>query len=274
MPRLIVAVTMRDAMRRSDRTNMGGPKSDFSTTRWSEIGDAKTLDEVRRRSVIGDLVRKYWKPVYCYLRRKGYANEPAKDLTQGFFHELVLGGELLERANKAKGRFRTFLLAALNHYVINVYWANARKKRRPAGTVLSFATFDEGSISIRSKDMEPDEAFTYVWALELLQEVLSEVETGCRKDGKEKHWELFRIMVLKPIMFGRAAEPLSEVCTKLDISNKRKASYMIMTVKKRFQAVMRSRVRPHVDSDEDVEKEIQDVMAILSRNRRDRASAV
>lgn len=261
-------------MRRSDRTNMGGPKSDFPTTRWSQIGEAKTLDEVRRRAVIDDLMRKYWKPVYCYLRRKGYANEPAKDLTQGFFHELVVGGELIQRANKAKGRFRTFLLAALNHYVINVYWADARKKRRPAGTVLSLETFDEGSLSIRSKDMEPAEAFTYVWALELLQEVLAEVENGCRKDGKEKHWELFCAMVLKPIMCWTEAEPLSQVCRKLDISNKRKASYMMITVKKRFQVVMRSRIRSHIDSDEDVEKEIHDLMIILSRNRPGRTPAV
>ena len=269
-----VRLTVRDEMRRSDRTNMGGPKSDFPTTRWSQIGEAKTLDEVRRRAVVDDLARKYWKPVYCYLRRKGYNNEPAKDLTQGFFHELVLGRELIQRANRAKGRFRAFLLTALNHYVINVYWADARKKRCPAGTALPLETFDKGSVSIRSKDMGPAEAFTYVWALELLQEVLAEVETGCRKDGKEKDWDLFCAMVLKPIMCCTEVEPLSHVCSKLDISNKRKGLYMIMTVKKRFQAVMRSRVRPHVDSVEDVEKEIHDLMTILSRNRPDRAPSV
>ena len=261
-------------MRYSDRTDMGGPKSDFPTTRWSEIGEAKTDDEAHRRAVIDDLARQYWKPVYCYLRRKGYDNEPAKDLTQGFFYELVLGNELIQKASKAKGRFRTFLLTALNHYVINVHLADARKKRRPAGTVLSLETFDEDALSIGSKDMEPAEAFTYVWALELLQEVLAEVETGCRKDGKEKHWELFCAMVLKPIMYWTKAEPLSRLGRKLDIPNKRKASYMITTVKKRFQAVMRSRVRPYVDSDEDVEKEIRDLITILSRNRPDRTSAV
>ena len=261
-------------MRRFDRTDMGGPKGDFPTTRWSQIGEAKTPDEVRRRAVIDDLVRKYWKPVYCWLRRKGYTNEPAKDLTQGFFHELVLGRELIQRANKAKGRFRTFLLTALDHYAVNVYRADLRKKRCPAGTVLSLETFDEGSVSISSKDMEPGEAFTYVWALELLQEVLAEVEAGCRKDGKEKHWELFCARVLKPIMCWTEAEPLSRICRKLDIPDEGKASNMIITVKRRFQAVMKSRVRLYVDADKDVEKEIHDLMTVLSRNRQDRAPRV
>ena len=261
-------------MRSTDITNMGGAKSDFPTTRWSEIGEVKKLDEVGRRAVIDDLVRNYWKPVYCYLRRKGYANEPAKDLTQGFFHELVLGGELIQKANKAKGRFRTFLLTALNHYVINVHRADIRKKRCPAGAMLSLETFDESPVSVRSKDMGPDEAFTYVWALEILQEVLAEVEGGCRRDDKEKHWGLFCATVLKPIMGGTEVQSLPEVCKKLDIPNKRRAFYMIATVKKRFQAVMRSRVRPHVDSGEDVEKEIHDLMTILSRNHPERAHIV
>lgn len=261
-------------MRYSDRTDMGGPKSDFPTTRWSEIGEAKTRDQAHRRAVIDDLAKKYWKPVYCYLRRKGYDNEAAKDLTQGFFHELVLGKELIQQSNKAKGRFRTFLLTALNHYVINVYRADARKKRRPSGTVLSVETVEEGLVGIRSKDMEPGEAFTYVWALELLQEVLEEVEAGCRRDGKEKDWELFCSTVLKPIMDLTEAESLSRACGRLDIPNKRRALYMIKTMKERFRAVLRSRVRPHVDSDEYVEEEIQDLMNILSRNRPDEASAV
>lgn len=194
---------------------MGGQKSDFPTTRWSEIGAAGADDQTRRSQVIDSLAAKYWKPVYCYLRRRGYANDPAKDLTQGFFCELVLGQELIRRANKAKGRFRTFLLTALNHYVSNIHRAQLREKRHPKGTILSLQEFDEPSVSLTAKDMKPDEAFTYVWALELLQEVLAEVETGCRLDGKTKHWEVFRARVLEPIMHGAKAKPLGRLCAQL-----------------------------------------------------------
>jgi len=246
---------------------MGGPREDFPTTRWSRIGEARTSDEARRRAVVDYLVGKYWKPVYCYLRRKGYDNEPAKDLTQGFFHELVLGRDLIQKANKAKGRFRTFLLTALDHYVSNVRRAEYREKRSPTGTLVSLEAFEEGPVSLRSKDMRPDEAFTYVWAMDLLHDVLGQVEAGCGKDGREKHWEVFRARVLGPIMSGARAEPLGELCRKYDIENEAKASNMVITVKRRFQAVMRSRVRLYVDADHDVDKEIQDLMAVLSRNR-------
>lgn len=98
---------------------MGGYDSRFYTTCWTVIADSNTDDETRNRLIINDLLSRYWKPVCCYLRRKGHDNESAKDLTQGFFCEIVLGRELIKKANKRKGRFRTFLLTALDRYVIS-----------------------------------------------------------------------------------------------------------------------------------------------------------
>jgi len=96
-----------------DETSMGGTAKAFLTTHWSLIKDIKSDDE-RNRSLAGLLIRRYWKPVYFYLRRKGYNNEQAKDLTQGFFHEVVLSRKLVQTADPAKGRFRSLLLSAWN----------------------------------------------------------------------------------------------------------------------------------------------------------------
>ena len=98
-------------MREKDQTDMGGERETFLTTHWSLIEDVQSGDD-KDRALIGLLLDKYWKPVYCYLRRKGYNNEQAKDLTQGFFHEVVLSRELVRRADQSKGRFRSFLLHA------------------------------------------------------------------------------------------------------------------------------------------------------------------
>jgi len=73
-------------MRGNDYTSMGGTGQVFLTTHWSFIEDAGSTDEDKNRALVGLLLNRYWKPVYCYLRRKGYNNEQAKDLTQGFFH--------------------------------------------------------------------------------------------------------------------------------------------------------------------------------------------
>ena len=97
---------------------MGGERESFLSTHWSLINDVKTHPE-QDRALIGLLLQQYWKPVYCYLRRRGYHNEQAKDLTQAFLHEVVLNRHLVDRADPSKGRFRTFLLHALNQYLLD-----------------------------------------------------------------------------------------------------------------------------------------------------------
>ena len=243
---------------------MGGSKGVFPTTHWSLLEEAKTYDDVRQRLVMETLVKTYWKPVYCYLRRKGYANEPAKDLTQGFFHELVIGRELVQQADQAKGRFRTFLLTSLDNYVISAYRNRTRKKRYPKGHVVALSAYDHGSLPLASQYMRPDEAFTYVWASTLLDDVLEEVKDLCHKDDMDAHWKLFFARVVDPILNGTEPDSLGELCNQIGLKSKAKASNMIVTVKRRFQSAMRDRVRRYVDSDEDVDQEIHDLMKILS----------
>lgn len=169
-------------MRRSGKTSMGGTKSRFQTTHWSEIRNARTHDEARRRIIINGLIKKYWKPIYCYLRRKGYGNEPAKDLTQGFFHEIVLGKDIVQQADEARGRFRTFLLTALNHYITSVHRANVAGKRHPKDGVVSLEEFDEESMSLAAKDMKPEDVFTYVWASSVSHRIPCPFHHPSRKD--------------------------------------------------------------------------------------------
>lgn len=197
---------------------MGGTKSRFQTTHWSEIRNAGTHDEARRRIVIDGLIKRYWKPIYCYLRRKGYGNEPAKDLTQGFFHEIVLGKDIVQQADEAKGRFRTFLLTALNHYITSVHRANVAGKRHPKYGVVSLEEFDEETMSLAAKDMKPEDVFTYVWASVLMDDVLAEVKEGCIQDGKRIHWEVFQARVLDPIMTGVEPITVSELCKRFGIA--------------------------------------------------------
>jgi hypothetical protein len=84
--------------RRHDQTDMGGTGEVFLTTHWSLIEDIKSKDD-KDRALMDLLLNRYWKPVYCYLRHKRYDNEDAKDLTQGFFHEVVLNRNLVQRAD-------------------------------------------------------------------------------------------------------------------------------------------------------------------------------
>ena len=129
-------------LHRDNDTDMGGVGKEFLTTHWSLIEETIASEDDRNQALIELLIAKYWKPVYCYLRRKGYGNEEAKDLTQGFFQDIVLGRRLIDDADRTKGRFRSFLLTALNHYLINVRHKESAKRHIPKSKLHSMNTLE------------------------------------------------------------------------------------------------------------------------------------
>jgi RNA polymerase sigma-70 factor (ECF subfamily) len=253
--------------RGGDRTEAGGVDGRFRTTHWTQIRRARTLDDARRRAVLDQVLTRYWKPVYCFLRRRGHDNETAKDLTQGFFQEVVLGRDLVQRAEADRGRFRTFLLTALDHYVTSVHRAASAQRRDPGEPIVSIEGLGPGTLPEPAPSTNPVEAFNYAWASALLDAVLEEVERDYVARGRETHWAVFHARVIAPIMDGEPPPPLGELCERHGIRSEMTASNMIVTVKRRFQTVMREHVRQFVESDADVDQEIQELIAMLSRGR-------
>jgi len=253
-------------MRGDNRTVMGGGDGMFHTTRWPRILGVQTQDEDGKSVLLGAIVEQYWKPAYCYLRRKGLDNEAAKDLTQGFFTEVVLGRHLVEKADPHRGRFRTFLLASLNNYVTSVGRADRAEKRAPPGKLVSLQGLDDADIPEPDPRLSPDAAFHHAWATAVLEDVLREIESQYRQAGKAVHWEVFRERVLGPILGQDEPPTLPELCAKHHIERPEQISSMIVTVKRKFRAVLRSRLRSSVESAADVDAEIHRLMQILSQS--------
>jgi len=250
----------------SDRTSIGGESGRFRTTHWTELRNARTLDETRKRQTVNNLIRSYWKPVYCFLRRRGYANEPAKDLTQGFFHEVVLGRELFQRADQAKGRFRTFLLTALKRYAIDVHNKQTAGKHAPAGEMVTLDTAEMADFLESRAELEPDRVFYHLWASQILNEVLTEVKDKCCRSGQETYWQVFHAKVVVPIMDSTDPPALRDLCARFGIDDETAASNMILTVKRRFRSAMRRHLRQFVESDAEVEDEFKEILGILSKD--------
>ncbi len=248
----------------SDRTHIEG-KSRFETTHWSVVRAVKTDDQTRRHLMVGNLTATYWKPVYCYLRRKGYNNEDAKDLTQGFFCEIVLGRDLIEKADRAKGHFRTFLLTALERYIVSVIRRRTRQKVKPKGGIIELSPDKLAELPIPDTIETPEEAFYCGWAADILDQVLSELREEYRSTNRSAHWEIFRLTVLIPIKEDVKASPLKELCEKIGVDSVSKASNMIVTVKRRFRSILRRKLRDFVHSDTAVEEELRSVFEILSK---------
>lgn len=113
----------------------------FTTTHWSVVLQARELESAEAMVALERLCRAYWYPLYVYVRRKGYDADDAQDLTQGFFAKL-LAGNFLNRADRTKGKFRSFLLGALEHYLARE-WTRAHAQKRGGGQeVISLDEMD------------------------------------------------------------------------------------------------------------------------------------
>jgi DNA-directed RNA polymerase specialized sigma24 family protein len=250
-----------------DFTEMGGERVAFQTTHWSEVIDARSSDHDKQAAVVSSLISRYWKPVYCYLRRKGCSNERAKDLTQGFFYEIALGRNLFAQAQKDKGKFRVFLLAALNHYQWDVYEKESAQKRKPQDTIATVDTEKMSDLLESQQASEPDEVFQYAWASEVLDQVLASVRDACYQKNQQSHWEIFYAKVVVPILEDTEPPSLNDLCARLGIRDEATASNMINSVKRQFQSAMRRYLRQFVSSDAEVDEEFRDIFEILSGNR-------
>ena len=258
-------------MKRDDMTDMGGTGQAFLTTHWSIIENVGTSDDDKNQALIGLLLSKYWKPVYCYLRRKGHDNEQAKDLTQGFFHEVVLGRSLIQKADQSKGRFRSFLLIALNRYLITAKTGQAAQKRIPKSKLVPLDITDLHELRQASSELTPEDSFNYAWVSSLLEQVLQQVEAKSHEDGKTVHWHIFYDRILEPIMEKTEPPSMTEICRRYGIDTETKASNMMVTIKRRFQTALRSHLRSLVVSEDQVDEELAEIMRFLPKIAQDHA---
>ena len=248
-----------------DQTSMGGTGGVFLTTHWSLIEDSKSDDD-RSRALIGLLLGLYWKPVYFYLRRKGHNNEEAKDLTQGFFHEIVLNRGLIQRADQSKGRFRSLLLHALEQYLIDERDRQTAQRRIPKGKLVSLDTVEAPVLPHVHPDMTAEDSYNYGWMSALLDRVLSDVEAKCREQDMVIHWNIFHDRVVQPILEQETSPSLEAFCEKYAIPNRKKASNMTITVKRCFQTVLREHVRNTVISEGQTREELQEIVQFFPKS--------
>ena len=246
---------------------MGGVQEAFLTTHWSLVDDIDASDDAdKSRALVGLLLKRYWKPVYCYLRRKGYENEQAKDLTQGFFHEVVLGRGLIQKADQSKGRFRTLLVTALSRYLISAREYETARKRIPPHKLVSLDFIDPLEFPEPTSKSTPEDAFNYTWTSSLVEQVLHEVETTCCDQGQAVYWLVFQSRVLQPIMKRTNPPSLGEICERYGIEDGIKASSMILTVKRRFRTTLKKYLRNSVTSDEEEMDEFREIMQFFPKS--------
>lgn len=246
---------------------MGGEGGRFQTTHWTAIKAMRSADSTQAHVLLGELLKSYWKPVYCYLRRRGFDNDQAKDLTQSFFQEVVLGGQLLRSADPAKGRFRTLLLTALDRYLASEYRKRTAQKRLPRDGLIPLEWAQMAELPAAVQNLTCEDSFHYTWVTELLDTLLAEVEEECVYRGMELHWRLFHDRVLQPILEDGKPPALADLCSTYGIEEATKASNMVFAVKRRLQAALKRHMRQLVASGTEIAEEIEELARFLARRQ-------
>jgi RNA polymerase sigma factor (sigma-70 family) len=172
-------------------------RSKFATTRWSLVVTAAG-DSDPARSALSELCEAYWYPLYAFARRTGSDEDEARDLTQGFFTELLAKG-FLAQADHERGRFRTFLLASFRHFRSKERdRAQAAKRGGPLPPLsLDFTVGEQSYVAEPLAVGTPEQFFEKHWALTLLAQTLDDVRKDYAASGKSQLFEL-----LEPTLSG------------------------------------------------------------------------
>src|SRR5688572_16711339 len=141
----------------------------FPTTRWTLILSSRESPEAQR-AALETLLAVYWKPVYFYLRRKGLSVEAAEDGVQGFFLHLM-ERDVLPRVDPARGRFRSYLLTSLDHWLINQWERAAAVKRGGRMKIVALDTL-VGERDLPAAPEDPGGAFDREWATGVMERAL------------------------------------------------------------------------------------------------------
>ncbi len=240
--------------------NDASPRSVFATTHWSVVLTAGRSDTAQAHVALEKLCRLYWYPLYAYVRRRGHSAADAQDLTQEFFARL-LERRSLSAADPNRGRFRSFILTAMNHFLADEWKKGVAKKRGGGQALISLdmAAAEERFDLEPADDAAPDKLFERQWALTLLDEVLDRLEQEHQSAGKDG---LFH--ALKQTLMGtRESQPYAELAPKLGLTENN-VRVAVHRLRKRYRELIRNEIAQTVESPQDVEDEIRHLFNVLS----------
>jgi RNA polymerase sigma-70 factor (ECF subfamily) len=242
----------------SDQT----PPSSFPTTRWSLVNRAGKIDGTAARQALTEIVQRYLPPLRSHLvRRQRVDPHRADDLIQSFLADKVLEDELIGWARQERGKFRTFLLTALDRFVISEGRAQRAKKRSPD----KLAELDE-ALDQSASAPSVDEQFDIEWARQVIDQAVARMQKECTDSGRRDVWGVFELRVLNPMLHGTPPLDYAQLVERFSLESPAQASNVMVTGKRMFVRCMRSLIAEYVGDDEQrIDEELGDLQRIAGR---------
>ena len=244
----------------------GGPAAgphQFATTRWTLVAAAGKTATPEARTALAELCRLYWYPLYAFVRRRGYDADEALDLTQGFFTRLIEKNDLAD-AKQDRGRFRSWLLASVKHFLANE-WDRATAQKRGGGRAVYSLDIDPDDAERRyrhepSHTLTAERVFDRRWALTMLEQALAALKTECEAEGKSALFE-----ALRPSLTADAQDESYQAVADRLGSTQGAVKIAAHRLRRRYREVLREQIAQTVRRPEDIDDEIRDLFAAVGQ---------
>jgi RNA polymerase sigma-70 factor (ECF subfamily) len=236
--------------------SIGGFVSDpqrFETTRWTVVLATRSTDVRQSRRALAELCETYWHPLYVFVRRQGYGPDAARDLTQSFFVEL-LEKDFLRKADPERGRFRSFLLAALKYQLAQARRHDRAVKRGGEHRIVDWIENDAEALYARDAALEdsPERAFERRWALTIIERARERLADEMSEDGRRDQFER-----LAPMLGGGGeGKSYRELAGELDTSEAA-VKMAVMRLRRRFGRYLRDEIAHTVLDPSEVDDELR-----------------
>ncbi len=232
----------------------------FHTTHWSVVLAAKDVSASGAAVALETLCRTYWQPLYAYIRREGYEQADAQDLTQEFFARL-LEKNYLGHLQDQRGKFRSFLLTLVKHFL-----SDERDKRRAqkrgggkAAISLDDPELEQGSHIASERELSAEQLFDRRWAQTVLDNALRQLGKDYRESGRGALFER-----LKDYQPGAALETYAQIGAELGMSEEAVKS-AVHRLRRRHREILRAEIAHTVDRPEEIDEEIRYLIEVMGR---------
>jgi len=232
----------------------------FPTTQWTNIHQAGHAQTQVKRKALNELLIRYLPAIRCHLIfRKKIRSDQVDDLIQGFITSHVVEKDLIAKVERERGKFRTFLLTALDRYIIGQY-RHASAKKRNAGSVANIDDLHD----LTNHQAQPDKNFEVEWARAVLGDTLERMQQQCKASGRDDVWGIFECRLLQPILGQEPALSYADLVKRFNLVSPAQASNLLVSAKRMFTRILRTVVGEYTPDVDQIDQEIAELMQALS----------
>ena len=235
--------------------------AEFRTTHWSAVLAARDKTSSQADHALAELCQTYWYPLYAYIRRRGNCPAEAEDLTQGFFARL-LEKDYIADVTPGTGRFRSFLLASLKHFLANE-WDRAQTQKRGGGKAIFSLDTDDPEARYRAEPVEhitPETLFEQRWALTVLQSVLVRLREEFVATEKTELFDELKVF----LSADQPGATYAEIAARSGLKEGA-IKVAVHRLRRRYGELLRTEISHTVSDPCEVEDEVRHLISVLSR---------